>query len=98
MALGRTIVAPGNSRWTARSPAGADVRRPRFGISTDARDEHEAGDGGRGRTSRRRLGAAHVHGLECLAAPFDIGRNRIHHGVGSGDGGRDRGLVAHVCA
>ena len=39
------------------APAGADVRRPRFGISTDARDEHEAGDGGRGRTSRRRLGA-----------------------------------------
>ena len=80
------------------APACADVGRPRFGISTDAGEEHEAGDAGRGRASRYHLSAAHVHGLECHATPLDIGRNCVHHGVGSGDGGRNRGLVAHVSA
>ena len=99
MALGRTIVAP-------EIPAGPPVRRVRVRgcketatrISTDAGDEHEAGDAGRGRALALPSRRPHVHGLECHATPLDIGRNGVHHGVGSGDGGRDRGLVAHVSA
>lgn len=78
------------------APARADVRRSRRGISADARDQDETGDAGRGCTSRDHLSAADVHRLERQAAPLDIGRNRVDHGLGSGDGGGDRGLVAHV--
>ena len=39
-----------------------------------------------------------MHGLEGHAALLDIGRDRVDDGVGPGDGGGDRGLVAHVGA
>jgi hypothetical protein len=38
----------------------------------------------------------HVHGLEGHATLLDIGRDRIDDGVGTRNGGGDRGLVAHI--
>ena len=78
------------------APARADVRRSRLGICTDAGDEHEASNSGRGGLSRYRLGALLVHGLEGHTALLDIGRDRVYDGISSGDGCGDRGLVAHV--
>src|SRR4029453_2394048 len=37
-----------------------------------------------------------VHGLESHTAFLDIGGHRVDDGVGPGDSGSDRGLVAHV--
>jgi len=76
--------------------ARADVWRTGLGISADAGDEHEAGDTGSGRRPCERLGASLVHGFERYAGGLDIGGNGVDDGVGSGDGGGDRGLLAHV--
>jgi len=39
-----------------------------------------------------------VYGIERHAALFDIGRDGIHDRMRSGDGGGDRGSIAHVRA
>jgi hypothetical protein len=37
-----------------------------------------------------------VHSLEGNAALLSIGRDRVDDGIGSRDGGGDRGLIAHI--
>ena len=78
--------------------ARTDVRRSGLEISADAGDKYEAGNTGSGRLPCERLGASLVHGFERYARRLDIGGNSVDDGVGSGDGGGDRGLVAHVGA
>jgi hypothetical protein len=78
--------------------ARADVRRSGLGISADAGDKHEAGNTGSGRLPCERLGTSLVHGFERYAGRLYIGGNGVDDGVGSGDGGGDRDLVAHVGA
>jgi hypothetical protein len=80
------------------APPRTDVRRPRLGIGADAGDEHEASDAELDRLPRHNLGALHVHGLEGHATLLDIGRDRIDDGVGPGNCGGDRCLVAHIGA
>ena len=42
------------------------------------------------------MGPLHVHGLEGHATLLDIRRDRVDDGVGSRNGGGDRGLIAHI--
>jgi hypothetical protein len=74
----------------------ADVWRSGLGVSADAGDEHEARDTGSDHLLRERLGALLVHGLKSHSALLDIGGDRVDDGVSPGNGGGDRGLVAHV--
>lgn len=67
-----------------------------MGIGTNAGDKHEARDAGRDSFPRHGLGALHVHGLEGHVTLLDIGRDRIDYGASSGNGGRDRGLIAQI--
>src|SRR6267378_4379077 len=76
--------------------ARADVRRTGVGIGADAGNEDKAGDTGSNSLPCERLGALLVHGLERHASRLDIGGYRIDNGVGTGEGGGDRGLIAHV--
>jgi NAD(P)-dependent dehydrogenase (short-subunit alcohol dehydrogenase family) len=65
-------------------------------ISADAGDKHEACSAGRDSFPRYDRGPVHVHGLEGHATLLDIGRDRIDYRVSSGNGGGDRGLIAHI--
>jgi hypothetical protein len=86
--------------------AGPRVRRVRarrcgrsgLGIGADAGNENEAGDTGSSSLPRDSFGALLVHRLERYAPRLDIGGDRIDDGVGPGEDGGDRGLVAHVGA
>ena len=69
-----------------------------MGIGANSGYKHEPRNSGRSGLPRYILRPPYVDGFEGHSTLFDIGRDRIDHGVGSDEGGGDGSRVAHAGA
>ena len=67
-------------------------------MGAEGGEGHEPCDAGSRRLLRERPRALHMNRLEAHARLLYVGGDGVHDGVGPGDGGGDRGRVAHVGA